>query len=80
MIGRANVPLRRFLSPAYQSGTLPRGGLVDSSLPSARAVRKVLEFISNLIYVSLDIFFSKPKVHIGQTSKMRQKCQILMEL
>ena len=39
--GRTNSPLLRLLPAAYESGTLPRGGLVDSTLPSARTVRKV---------------------------------------
>ena len=37
--GRTNSALLRFLPAAYESGTLPRGGLVDSSLPSARTIR-----------------------------------------
>ena len=57
VIGRANVPLKRFLTPAYQSGTLPRGGLVNSSLPSARTVRHVLEL--NFSIKNIQIRFLK---------------------
>ena len=52
MIGMANSPLLRLLPAAYESGTLPRGGLLQSSLPSARTIRKYFkkkfEFLSNL--------------------------------
>ena len=47
--GRTNSPLLRLLRAAYKSGTLPRGGLVNSTLPSARTVRKVVKPFENEI-------------------------------
>ena len=52
--GSSNIPLSRLMPHAYvlgpneareaeDSGTLPRGGLVNSNLPNARIIRKVNE-------------------------------------
>ena len=52
--GRTNSPLLRLLPAAYESGTLPRGGLVNSTLPSARTVRKVVKpFGHEITFLSL---------------------------
>ena len=45
--GRTNVPLQRLLTSAYENGSLPRGGLDQSSLPNARTIRQVVFSVSS---------------------------------
>ena len=70
--GRINTPLLRLLDAAYESGSLPRGGLESSSLPSARTIRKVpgSRVDIELPYIiMIGIFF---EIHIICSAKVLQ--------
>ena len=72
--GRINTPLLRLLDAAYESGSLPRGGLVTSSLPSARTIRKVLgsrvDIVELPYIIMIGIFF---EIHIICSAKVLQQ-------
>ena len=51
MTGSTNIALLRSLPAQYESLTLPRGGLTDSSLPSARTVRKYTQYGAFFFFV-----------------------------